>query len=30
MIGRAFLRYWPLNTLSILQVPTYPDIPAPN
>ncbi len=30
VIGRAFLRYWPLNTLSILQVPTYPDIPAPN
>jgi signal peptidase I len=30
VIGRAFLRYWPLNTLSILQTPTYPDIPAPS
>jgi signal peptidase I len=30
VIGRAFLRYWPINTLSILHTPTYPDIPAPN
>jgi signal peptidase I len=30
VIGRAFLRYWPIDTLSILQTPTYPDIPAPN
>ena len=31
VIGRAFLRYWPINTLSILQTPTYdPPVPAPN
>ncbi len=30
VIGRAFLRYWPLNTLSILHTPTYPPIPEPN
>lgn len=24
VIGRAWLRYWPIDTLSILQVPTYP------
>jgi signal peptidase I len=28
VIGRAWLRYWPLNALGILQAPTYPDIPA--
>jgi len=28
VIGRAFLRYWPISTLGILQTPTYPDIPA--
>jgi signal peptidase I len=27
VIGRAFLRYWPINTLGILDTPTYPDIP---
>jgi len=27
VIGRAFLRYWPIGTLGILQTPTYP--PAP-
>ncbi len=27
VIGRAVLRYWPLNTLGILQTPTYPDVP---
>ncbi|MEP7361489.1 MAG: signal peptidase I [Chloroflexota bacterium] len=27
VIGRAWLRYWPLNTLGILQTPTYPDVP---
>ncbi len=26
VIGRAWLRYWPLNTLGILQTPTY-DVP---
>jgi signal peptidase I len=24
VIGRAVLRYWPINTLGILQTPTYP------
>ena len=28
VIGRAWLRYWPLNELGILQTPTYPDVPA--
>jgi signal peptidase I len=28
VIGRAFLRYWPIGTLQILQTPTYPVIPA--
>lgn len=28
VIGRAWLRYWPLNTLGILQTPTYPNVPA--
>jgi signal peptidase I len=27
IIGRAWLRFWPLDTLGILQVPTYPDLP---
>jgi signal peptidase I len=26
VIGRAFLRYWPISTLGILQTPTYPSI----
>jgi signal peptidase I len=25
VIGRAFLRYWPISTAGILQTPTYPD-----
>jgi signal peptidase I len=25
VIGRAWLRYWPLDTFGILQTPTYPD-----
>ena len=30
IIGRAWLRYWPLDTFGILQTPTYPKIaPAP-
>jgi signal peptidase I len=29
VIGRAWLRYWPLDTLGILQTPTYPDVPLP-
>jgi signal peptidase I len=28
VVGRAFLRYWPIDTLGILQTPVYPDIPA--
>jgi signal peptidase I len=27
VVGRAFLRYWPIDTLGILQTPTYPNIP---
>jgi signal peptidase I len=27
VVGRAWLRYWPLDTLGILQVPTYPELP---
>jgi signal peptidase I len=27
VIGRAWLRYWPLDTLGILQTPTYDGIP---
>ena len=26
VIGRAFLRYWPISTFGILQTPTYPDL----
>ncbi len=26
VIGRAFLRYWPLPTLGILQTPSYPSV----
>jgi signal peptidase I len=30
VIGRAFLRYWPISTFGIIQTPTYPDLqPAP-
>jgi signal peptidase I len=28
IIGRAWLRYWPLDTFGILPTPTYPDIAA--
>jgi signal peptidase I len=28
IIGRAWLRYWPLNSLAILNVPTYAGVPA--
>jgi len=27
VIGRAVLRYWPIDTLGILQTPAYPDVP---
>ena len=26
VIGRAFLRYWPISTLGILQTPSYPSV----
>ena len=29
VIGRAFLRYWPISTFGILQTPTYPDVREP-
>jgi signal peptidase I len=28
VIGRAWLRYWPIDTLGVLQTPSYPDVPA--
>lgn len=28
VVGRAWLRYWPLNTIGILPTPTYPNVPA--
>ncbi len=28
IIGRAWLRYWPLDTFGILPAPTYPDLVA--
>jgi len=28
VIGRAVLRFWPLDSLGIIQTPTYPDVPA--
>lgn len=28
IIGRAWLRFWPLDSIGILQTPTYPDMPA--
>jgi signal peptidase I len=27
VVGRAWLRYWPLNTVGILPTPTYPNVP---
>jgi signal peptidase I len=29
VVGRAFLRYWPINTLGVLPTPTYPNVPVP-
>jgi signal peptidase I len=26
VIGRAWLRYWPLGTFGILPTPTYPEL----
>ena len=28
VIGRAFLRYWPISTIGILPTPSYPGVPA--
>jgi signal peptidase I len=28
VIGRAWLRYWPFDTFTILQTPTYPELVA--
>jgi signal peptidase I len=28
VIGRAFLRYWPVSAVGILQTPSYPGVPA--
>ncbi len=28
VVGRAWLRFWPLDTLTILATPSYPDVPA--
>ncbi len=27
VVGRAVLRYWPINTVGILNTPTYPEVP---
>jgi signal peptidase I len=29
VIGRVFVRYWPLDALGIVQRPAYPGVPAP-
>ena len=29
VIGRAWLRYWPLDTFGILPTPTYPELAPP-
>lgn len=28
VVGRAWLRYWPLSAIGFLQTPTYPSVPA--
>jgi signal peptidase I len=28
VIGRAWLRYWPLSKLGVLETPSYPDLPS--
>jgi len=28
VVGRAWLRYWPIDTLGVLQTPTYADVPS--
>jgi signal peptidase I len=29
IVGRAWLRYWPVDTFSVLQVPSYPELASP-
>lgn len=29
VVGRAWLRYWPFDAFSILQVPSYPELASP-
>lgn len=29
VVGRAWLRYWPFGTFTILPVPTYPELASP-
>jgi signal peptidase I len=29
VVGRAWLRYWPFDTFTILPVPTYPELASP-
>lgn len=29
VIGRAWLRYWPIDTLQVLQTPTHPELATP-
>jgi len=28
VVGRAWLRFWPIDTLNLFQTPTYPTVPA--
>jgi signal peptidase I len=28
VVGKAWLRYWPINTLGLLQTPSYRDVPT--
>ena len=30
VIGRAWLRYWPINTLTILPTPSHPELQSPS
>ena len=29
VVGRAWLRYWPFDTFTVLPVPTYPELASP-
>ena len=28
IIGRALVRYWPIGTFTVLEAPSYPDVPV--